>query len=150
MILIILLTQLNNGYLTVRADRDSLPVYVDNDYIGQTPVIKYPLKPDEYSVGFFPQDSIENASWRFKSGSLGALWKVARFGEGIVQVRVAPDSLTEIELSYRRVTQAPGISPEAGFWKTSLASCRMDWEQWSAWKTGPFHHYLSSSKSAVG
>ena len=108
MILIILLTQLNNGYLTVRADRDSLPVYVDNDYIGQTPVIKYPLKPDEYSVGFFPQDSIENASWRFKSGSLGALWKVARFGEGIVQVRVAPDSLTEIELSYRRVTQAPG------------------------------------------
>jgi hypothetical protein len=108
MILILLFTQLNNGYLTVRADRDSLPVYVDNDYIGLTPVIKYSLKPDEYSVGFFPQDSIENASWRLKSGSLGALWKVARFGEGMIQVRVAPDSLTEVELSYRRVTQAPG------------------------------------------
>jgi hypothetical protein len=108
MILILLLTQLNNGYLTVRADRDSLPVYVDNEYIGLTPVIKFPLKPDEYSVGFFPQDSIENASWRFKSGSLGALWKVARFGEGMIQVRVAPDSLTEVELNYRRVTQAPG------------------------------------------
>jgi len=108
MILILLFTQLNNGYLTVRADRDSLPVYVDNDCIGQTPVIKYPLKPDEYSVGFFPQDSIENASWRFKSGSLGALWKIARFGEGVVQVRVAPESLTEVELSYRRVTRAPG------------------------------------------
>jgi len=108
MILILLLTQLNNGYLTVRADRDSLPVYVDNEYIGLTPVIKFPLKPDEYSVGFFPQDSIENASWRFKSGSLGALWKVARFGEGMIQIRVAPDSLTEVELNYRRVTQAPG------------------------------------------
>jgi hypothetical protein len=108
MILILLLTQLNNGYLTVRADRDSLPVYVDNDYVGLTPVVRYPLKPDEYSVGFFPQDSIENASWRFKSGSLGALWKVARFGEGMVQVRVAPDSLTEVELSYARVTRAPG------------------------------------------
>lgn len=108
MVLLLLFAQLNNGFLTVRADRDSLPVFVDNDFIGRTPVIKYPLKPDEYNVGFFPQDSIESASWRFKSGSIGALWKIARYGEGIVKVRIAPDSLTEVELNYRQVTRASG------------------------------------------
>ena len=108
MILLLLFTQINNGFLTVRADRDSLPVFVDNDFIGRTPVIKYALKPDEYNVGFFPQDSIETASWRFKSGSLGALWKIVRYGEGIAKARIAPDSLTEVELNFRQVARAPG------------------------------------------
>lgn len=108
MLIILILTQLHPGFLTVRADQDSLPVYVDNDFVGRTPVVHLPLKPDEYSIGFFPQDSIEDASWRFKSGKLGALWKIARYGEGVVEVRIAPDSVTEVKLDYQRVRRAPG------------------------------------------
>lgn len=103
-----MLAQLNSGYLTVLADQDSLPVYVDDDYAGRTPLLRHALAPDEYNVGFFPQDSLEEASWRFKEGSFGALWQIARYSEGIVKVRIAPDSLTRVELNYRRVEQAPG------------------------------------------
>lgn len=108
MLIMLLIAQLNPGFLTVRADQDSLPVYVDNDFVGRTPLVHFPLKPDEYSIGFFPQDSIEDASWRFKSGQLGALWKIARYGEGMVEVRIAPDSVTEVTLDYQRVKRAPG------------------------------------------
>lgn len=108
LIMLLIFARLDPGFLTVRADQDSLPVYVDNDFVGRTPVVRLPLEPDEYSVGFFPQDSIEDASWRFKSGKLGALWKIARYGEGMVEVRIAPDSLTEVKLDYQRVKRAPG------------------------------------------
>jgi len=107
MIFLMVFCQLNQGYLTVRAGRDSLPIFIDSDYIGKTPIVKYALKPDEYNVGFFPQDSVEEASWRFKDGSIGALWKIAKYSEGIVKVRIAPDSVTVIELNYKKVEQAP-------------------------------------------
>ena len=108
-ILVFLLGQLiDPGYLTVKADQDSLPVFVDDDYVGKTPLIKYTLKPDEYNVGFFPQDSIEAASWRFKDGNIGALWKIAKYSEGIVKVRIASDRVTVVELNYAKVKQAPG------------------------------------------
>jgi hypothetical protein len=96
------------GFLNVTADRDSLVVYVDNDSIGITPLINYALVPDEYHVGFFPQDSIEEASWDLKSGSVSALWRLARYSEGVVKVRIAPDTLTRVELSYQAVNRAPG------------------------------------------
>lgn len=108
LIILLIFTQFNSGYLTVRADQDGLPIYVDNDYIGVTPILRYPLKPDDYSVGFFPSDSIKDASWRFKAGKLSALWKIARYGEGLVEVRIAPDSITEVTLDYQRVKRAPG------------------------------------------
>jgi hypothetical protein len=95
------------GFLEVTADQDSLPVYVDNDQVGITPLTDYALPPDEYHVGFFPQDSIEDASWRFKEGNINALWKLARYGEGIVKVRIAPDSLTKVKLYYKHVENAP-------------------------------------------
>lgn len=107
MVLILLFFQLNDGYLTVRAEKDGLPVFVDNDFIGNTPIVKYPLKPDEYNVGFFPQDSIETASYQFKSGNLGALWRIAKFGEGIVKVKIEPNKETVIDLSYQAVRSAP-------------------------------------------
>jgi len=108
MVLILILSQLNFGYLTVRAEQEGLPIYVDSDFIGKTPIINYPLKPDEYNVGFFPQDSVEQASWRLKGGSLGALWKIAKYSEGIVKVRIAQDSITTVVLNYKKVTRAPG------------------------------------------
>lgn len=95
------------GFLEVTADQDSLPVYVDNDQVGITPLINYALPPDEYNVGFFPQDSIEDASWRFKEGAVSALWEIARYSAGIVKVRIAPDSLTKVELRYDDVKNAP-------------------------------------------
>lgn len=108
MIILLIFLQLSDGYLTVRADKDSLPVYVDDDFIGKTPIIKYPLKPDEYDVGFFPQDSIETASYQFKNGNLGALWRIAKFGEGIVKVRIEPNRETIVDLNYQAVKSAPG------------------------------------------
>jgi hypothetical protein len=110
MLILLLFFQLNDdvGYLTVTADLDSLPVFVDDDLIGSTPVLKYALKADEYNVGFFPQDSVEAASWRLKDGSLGALWKIARYSEGIVKVRIVANSVTTVVLNYKKVQAAPG------------------------------------------
>ncbi|MEO0143163.1 MAG: hypothetical protein ABIL70_07180 [candidate division WOR-3 bacterium] len=108
MVLFFLLLQLENGYLTVRADRAGLPVYVDDDFIGNTPIIKYPLKPDEYNVGFFPQDSVENAAYQLKSGDIGALWRIAKFGEGIVKVKIESNKETIVDLNHKAVTAAPG------------------------------------------
>lgn len=108
MIILLIFLQLNDGYLTVRADKDSLPVYVDDDFIGKTPIIKYPLKPDEYDVGFFPQDSIETASYQFKNGNLGALWRIAKYGEGIVKVKIEANKETIVDLNYAAVRSAPG------------------------------------------
>ncbi|MEO0127073.1 MAG: hypothetical protein ABIL44_04920 [candidate division WOR-3 bacterium] len=107
MMIFLLFLQLNDGYLTVKADKDGLPVFVDDDYIGNTPIIRYPLKPDEYNVGFFPQDSIETASYQFKSGNLGALWRIAKFGEGTVKVRIEANKETIVELNYQAVRSAP-------------------------------------------
>jgi len=107
MIIFLLFLQINDGYLTVRADRDGLPVFVDDDFIGNTPVIKYPLKPDEYNVGFFPQDSIETASYQFKDGDIGALWRIAKYGEGIVKVKIESNKETIVELNYKAVRAAP-------------------------------------------
>jgi hypothetical protein len=108
MILLFLIAQLNTGYLTVQADQDSLPVYVDDEYIGLTPVIRHPLAPDKYNVGFFPQDSIEQASWRLKQGSISALWAIAKYSEGTVKVSIASDKVTKITLNYRNTMAAPG------------------------------------------
>ncbi|MGB9720260.1 MAG: hypothetical protein ACPL28_02105 [bacterium] len=108
MLIILIFLQLNSGYLTVRAEKDGLPVFVDDDFIGNTPVIKYPLKPDEYDVGFFPQDSIETASYQFKNGDIGALWRIAKYGEGIVKVKIESNKETIVELSYNAVRSAPG------------------------------------------
>ena len=108
MLIFLLLFQINDGYLTVRAEKAGLPVYVDDDYIGNTPIIKYPLKPDEYNVGFFPQDSIETASYQFKNGDIGALWRIAKYGEGTVKVKIEPNKETIVELNHRAVRAAPG------------------------------------------
>src|SRR4030042_1487812 len=108
MIILLIVGQISTGFLNVKADQDSLPVYVDNDYIGKTPIIRYPLKTDEYNVGFFPQDSIETASWQLKQGRLGALWRVAKYGEGTVKAKIANNSVTTVELNYKKTIAAPG------------------------------------------
>jgi len=108
MILLVLIAQLNVGYLTVQADQDSLPVYVDDEYIGVTPITKHTLVPDQYNVGFFPQDSIEEASWRLKQGSISALWAIAKYGEGTVKVQIKPDAVTKVNLNYSNTMAAPG------------------------------------------
>ncbi|MEO0135913.1 MAG: PEGA domain-containing protein [candidate division WOR-3 bacterium] len=107
MIILLLLMQIDEGYLTVRSEKDGLPIYVENDYIGKTPIIKYPLKPGEYNVGFFPQDSIETASYQFKNGNLGALWRIAKFGEGMVKVKIEANKETIVNLNYDAVRTAP-------------------------------------------
>lgn len=108
MILLLMITQLSNGYLSVQADQDSLPIYVEDEYVGVTPLLRYPLAPDKYNVGFFPQDSIEQASWRLKEGSISALWAIAKYGEGTVKVKIAPDAVTTVRLSYKDCMAAPG------------------------------------------
>jgi hypothetical protein len=107
MLIFLFLIQLDYGYLNLKADMDSLPIYVDNEFIGKTPIIKYPLRPAEYNVGFFPQDSIEDASWKIKSGSLGALWKIAKYGEGTCKVRISPNIITTVNLNYKKTMRAP-------------------------------------------
>lgn len=104
---LLLCAELNAGYLTVTADRDSLPIYVDNELIGLTPIVRYALPPDQYTVGFFPEDSIETASWRLKNGSIGALWQLARYGEGVSEVTIASDRVSSVYLDHRAVASAP-------------------------------------------
>ncbi len=106
--MILIIAQVSTGFLNVKADQDSLPVYVDDDFIGRTPITRFPLIADEYNVGFYPQDSIETASWQLKQGNLGALWRVAKYGEGTVKAKIAANSVTTIELNYKKTLAAPG------------------------------------------
>ena len=108
MLFLLILVQFSTGFLSVKADQDSLPVYVDNDFIGKTPIIRYPLKANEYNVGFYPQDSIETASWQLKQGRFGALWRIAKYGEGTVKAKIADNSVTTVELNYKKTMAAPG------------------------------------------
>lgn len=108
MILLLFILHADEGYLTVKADRDSMPIYVDDDFIGRTPIDEYALPPDEYNVGFYPQDSIEEASWQLKDGHVSALWKIVKYSEGIVKVRIVKDKLSTVTLNYKKVEQAPG------------------------------------------
>lgn len=62
--------------------------------------------PDKYTVGFFPEDSIEAASWQLKNGSVNALWKVVKYGEGVVNVEIAADKSSTVQLSYEKVRKA--------------------------------------------
>ena len=117
MILLIFIAQLPVGYLSVQADQDSLPIYVEDTYIGVTPIFEHPLAPDTYNVGFFPQDSIEQASYRLKEGSISALWAIAKYGEGTVKVRIAADALSTVTLSYKKCMAAPGNT------KLKVAGC---------------------------
>lgn len=106
--MLLLFVQLNYGYLNVNADIDSLPVYVDDELIGKTPISKHPLLPGKYNVGFFPQSMIEDASWQLKDGNVGALWKITKYSEGIVKVKIMADKITTVTLNYSKVKQAPG------------------------------------------
>ncbi|MBE0432708.1 hypothetical protein IBX73_04485 [candidate division WOR-3 bacterium] len=117
LVFLLLFTELNAGYLNVTADRESMPIYVDNDFIGQTPIIEYPLRPDQYTVGFFPEDSIETASWRLKNGSISALWQLAKYGEGVAKVEIAQNRISNLHLDYREVMKAPGRA------KLKVAAC---------------------------
>jgi hypothetical protein len=112
-----LFTQMNTGYLNVTADQDSLPVYVDNAYVGKTPITKYPLPPERYTVGFFPEDSVEAASWQLKNGSINALWRLAKYSEGVVKIEIAPNKTTTVRLDHREVMSAPGRA------KLKVAAC---------------------------
>jgi len=117
LILAFLFAQMNTGYLSVTADQDSMPIYVDNAYIGKTPISKYPLPPERYTIGFFPEDSVEAASWRLKNGSISAIWQLAKYGEGVVKVEIAPNKTTTVQLDHREVMRAPGRA------KLKVAAC---------------------------
>jgi hypothetical protein len=108
MIILLIFVQLNHGYLNVNADVESLAIYVDDELIGKTPIVKYPLMPGKYNVGFFPQGKVEEASWQLKNGKIGALWKIAKYSEGIVKVRIEEDKITTVTLNYDKVKKAPG------------------------------------------
>jgi len=117
LILAFLFAQMNTGYLSVTADQDSMPIYVDNAYIGKTPISKYPLPPERYTIGFFPEDSVEAASWRLKNGSISAIWQLAKYGEGVVKVEIAPNKTTTVQLDHREVMRAAGRA------KLKVAAC---------------------------
>ena len=117
LILAFFFAQINTGYLSVTANQDSLSIYVDNVYIGKTPISKYPLPPERYTIGFFPEDSVEAASWRLKNGSISAIWQLAKYGEGVVKVEIVPNKTTTVQLDHRRVMRAPGRA------KLKVAAC---------------------------
>ncbi|MEO0096911.1 MAG: PEGA domain-containing protein [candidate division WOR-3 bacterium] len=91
------------GYLTVLSEKGDLPVYLDGNYLGKTPIIKEKIKPGKYTISLFSEQEMEFAYNKLKRGSifqkLSSLWELAKYSGATEVIRVAPDSLTEIFLS---------------------------------------------------
>jgi hypothetical protein len=101
----------DSGYLTVRSNSVGIAIYLDGDFLGQTPVEMHRLKPGEYSASIISNDSLENVYWRIREGKLGAklssLWRLAAVNAGTASVRVESGKLTELTIDYGRVLNAP-------------------------------------------
>lgn len=93
------------GYLTVLSKEGDLPIYLDGEYFGKTPIIKERLKPGKYMISLFSAESMEISYEKVKRGSifqkLSGLWDLAKYAGGTERIRIAPDTLTEISLSQR-------------------------------------------------
>jgi hypothetical protein len=110
--LLFLLTQANDGYLSVLSDVEGLSVYVDSDSIGVTPIGKHTLTPGTYTVSFFAEDSFEAVYNQIKHGSvkkkLSSLWQLSRYGAGTQRVRIVSDALNEVYINKEKVDKAAG------------------------------------------
>lgn len=93
------------GYLTVLSEEGDLPVYLDGNYLGKTPIVKEKIKAGKYTVSLFSEQEMEMTYNKLKRGSifqkLSSLWELAKYSGATERIRVAPDSLTEIFLSKR-------------------------------------------------
>ncbi|MEO0119224.1 MAG: PEGA domain-containing protein [candidate division WOR-3 bacterium] len=91
------------GYLTVLSEEGDLPVYLDGDYLGKTPIVKERVKPGKYTISLFSENEMEIAYEKLKKGALfqklSSLWELAKYSGATERIRVAPDSITEIFLS---------------------------------------------------
>lgn len=93
------------GYLTVLSEEGDLPVYLDGDYLGKTPIVKERVKPGKYTISLFSEKEMESAYEKLKRGSLfqklSSLWELAKYSGATERIRIAQDSITEIFLSKR-------------------------------------------------
>ncbi|MCS7249305.1 MAG: PEGA domain-containing protein [candidate division WOR-3 bacterium] len=101
---------LQYGYLTVLSEEGNLPVYLDGDYFGKTPIVKEKIKVGKYTISLFSKDSMELTYQKFKRGSifqkLSSLWELAKYSKATEMIRIAQDSLTEIFLSKKGAEKA--------------------------------------------
>ncbi len=98
------------GYLTVLSEEGDLPVYLDGDYLGKTPIVKERIKVGKYTISLFSEQEMEMTYDKLKRGSifqkLSSLWELAKYSGATERIRIAPDSLTEIFLSKRNAESA--------------------------------------------
>ncbi len=101
----------DSGYLTVRSNVPGMTVYLDGDWLGQTPVEMVPLKPGEqYLVSIVSNDSLERLYWRLRESRLGrkvsTVWTLAAINAGSYPVRVNAGRVTEVMIDYGQVASA--------------------------------------------
>lgn len=91
------------GYLTVLSEEGDLPVYLNGEYLGKTPIVKEKIKVGKYTISLFSEKDAEVTYQKLKRGSilqrLSSLWELAKYSGATERIRIAPDSLTEIFLS---------------------------------------------------
>lgn len=98
------------GYLTVLSEESNIPVYLDGNYLGKTPIVKEKIKVGKYTISLFSEENMEITYEKFKRGSIfqkfSSLWELAKYSGATERIRIAPDSLTEIFLSKKNAEKS--------------------------------------------
>lgn len=100
----------DSGYVTVRSDQPEIPVYLDGDYLGATPLLMHPVVPGEYTLAPVSSDSLESLYFRVRNAGLGAklaaLWPLARIDAATRRLNVRPGYAVSVELSRQDMDRA--------------------------------------------
>ncbi len=97
----------DSGLLTVRSDLAGVPLFLDGDFIGTTPLTLARVKAGEYSLVPASSDSLENLYWRLRNAGLcsklNALWTLARIDAATSRVTVQPGKTSSVTISAREI-----------------------------------------------
>jgi hypothetical protein len=101
----------DKGYLTVNSDQPQMTVYLDGDFIGNTPIANHSVEPGEYSVSLYSSKTIENEYWRLRTANpfrkLSAVWELTRIDAATRKVKIMPNQTTKIYFYTSRINRAP-------------------------------------------
>lgn len=98
------------GFLSVNSQPAGMPVYVEGESVGITPLMRYQLEPGNYWVTVVSNDSLERLYQTVRTAApgrrLAALWTLARIDAASARVEILPAMETKVEISARTMEQS--------------------------------------------
>ncbi|MEO0052905.1 MAG: PEGA domain-containing protein [candidate division WOR-3 bacterium] len=82
------------GFLSVNSQPAGMPVYVEGESVGITPLMRHQLEPGNYWVTVVSNDSLERLYQTVRTAApgrrLAALWSLARIDAASTRVEILP------------------------------------------------------------